>query len=65
MTCVHEQPTAASVWTIAHNLGTTTPDINVYTTGGVMIETPEAIVLSGNLFEPRFSAPSSGTSHLS
>lgn len=59
----HVQSTPLQVWTVAHNLGHY-PDVNVYTAGGVLIETPEVANLSVNVLEIRFSTPFAGTARL-
>lgn len=63
MTLIHTQSSPLAIWVIAHNLGHY-PDVNVFTPGGVQVETPEVINLTVNNLELHFSTPFAGTAHL-
>lgn len=58
----HTQASAASTWSIPHNLGYR-PTVSVYTTGGVEVEA-EVAHLSANVLEARFAAPMAGSARL-
>lgn len=59
---VHTQASAATTWTIAHNLGFY-PDVSAFNTGNVEIA-GQVIHLSTNVTQITFNSPQAGTARL-
>lgn len=59
-TKIHEQSSAATTWTITHNLNTTSPLVQVYDNSGNMLIPNSIIPTSNNIVEINFGNAMTG-----